>query len=176
MAWAELVERFSRKCSKPPNECVSPNHPAKPHTNSNNYTTKYAILCHQFRLSCSILIVKHGIIANPHLLVRATSERFPPARATFRSVLANKSQQLQPLLVLTVRWWPGTSKYGWAIRDGRGVGLFKNGSTLLTSKTGFAYENPKVFSFLPIHHHHHAAIACNYLSIPTGNLIHSSMY
>ena len=116
-----------------------------------------------------------SVSAGGVLLVWATSERFPPARATFRSVLANKSQQLQPLLVLTVRWWPGTSKYGWAIRDGRGVGLFKNGSTLLTSKTGFAYENPKVFSFLPIHHHHHAAIACNYLSVPTGNLIHSSI-
>ena len=31
------------------------------------------------------------LIAHPHLLVRATNERFPPARATFRSVLASES-------------------------------------------------------------------------------------
>ena len=51
-------------------------------------------------------------IARPQLLVRATIERFPPARATFRSVLASESQWLQPLLVLTVRWWPGTVSVG----------------------------------------------------------------
>ena len=55
------------------------------------------------------------LIAHPHLLVRATIEQFPPSRATFRSVLANESQWLQPLLVLTVRWWPDTSKCGRAI-------------------------------------------------------------
>ena len=54
-------------------------------------------------------------IARPHLLVRATTERFPPARATFRSVLASESHWLQPLLVLTVRWWPDTTKCGLAI-------------------------------------------------------------
>ena len=57
-----------------------------------------------------------SLIARPHLLVRATSERFPPARATFRSVLASESHCLQPLLVLTVRWWASTSVCGWAIR------------------------------------------------------------
>ena len=46
-------------------------------------------------------------------MVRVTIERFPPARATFRSVLASESHWLQPLLVLTVRWWSGTSKCGW---------------------------------------------------------------
>ena len=55
------------------------------------------------------------LIARPHLLVRTTSERFPPAKATFRSVLASESHWLQPLLVLTVRWWTGTSKCGRAI-------------------------------------------------------------
>ena len=55
------------------------------------------------------------LIAHPHLLVRATSERFPKARATFRSVLASESHWLQPLLVLTVRWWPNTSKCGWGM-------------------------------------------------------------
>ena len=46
------------------------------------------------------------------LLVRATSERFPPARATFKSVLARESHWLQPLLVFTVRWWSDTRKCG----------------------------------------------------------------
>ena len=46
-----------------------------------------------------------GIIAHKHLLVRATNERFLPARATFKSVLASKSHWLQPVLVLTIRWW-----------------------------------------------------------------------
>ena len=63
----------------------------------------------------------HRIILHPHLLVRATSERFPPARATFRSVLASESHWLQALLVLTVRWWPGTNKCGWGIRGIYGI-------------------------------------------------------
>ena len=59
-------------------------------------------------------LVTH-LIVHPHLLVRATSERFPPARATFKCVVASESHWLQPVLVLTVRWWPGTSKCGRAI-------------------------------------------------------------
>ena len=58
-----------------------------------------------------------NIIARPHFLVRATINWFPPARATFRSVLSNERQWLQPLLVLTVRWWPDTSKCGRAINQ-----------------------------------------------------------
>ena len=54
-------------------------------------------------------------------MVQATSERFPLARATFRSVLASESHWLQPLLVLTIHWWPGTSKCGWAISCIQGV-------------------------------------------------------
>ena len=45
------------------------------------------------------------LIAHPHLLVRAISERFLPARATFKSVLASESHSLQLVLVLTVQWW-----------------------------------------------------------------------
>ena len=52
------------------------------------------------------------LIAHPHLPVRATSERFPPARVIFRSALTSESHWLQPLLVLNVRWWPGTSQCG----------------------------------------------------------------
>ena len=65
---------------------------------------------------CSVTLLVRTIIVRPHLLVRVTSERFPPARVTFRSVLANESHWLQPLLVLTVRWWPDTNKCGRAIR------------------------------------------------------------
>ena len=55
------------------------------------------------------------IIVHPHILVRATSEQFPPARVTFRSVSAKESHWLQPLLVLTICWCPDTSKCGHAI-------------------------------------------------------------
>ena len=48
----------------------------------------------------------HFIIAHPHLLVLATNERFLPAGATFIFGLANENQWLQPVLVLTVHWWP----------------------------------------------------------------------
>jgi hypothetical protein len=44
--------------------------------------------------------------AHVHLLVRATSEQFLPAEATFRVGLASDSQWLQPMLVLAVHWWP----------------------------------------------------------------------
>ena len=47
----------------------------------------------------------YQLIAHPHLLVRATIERFLPTRATFRSVLANDNHWLQPMLELIVRWW-----------------------------------------------------------------------
>ena len=64
---------------------------------------------------------KKRIIAHPHLLVHATNEQFPLARATFRSVLASESHGLQPLLVLIVRWWPDTSKCGRAISVARDI-------------------------------------------------------
>ena len=51
------------------------------------------------------------LIAHPHLLVRATSEQFLPARATFRSVLASESHWLQPMLVLTILGGP--HQYVW---------------------------------------------------------------
>ena len=53
-------------------------------------------------------------IAHPHLLVRATNERFLSSRTTFRVGLANENHKMQPMLVLTVHWWR-TSKCGWAI-------------------------------------------------------------
>ena len=40
--------------------------------------------------------------AHPHLMVRATSERFLPPGATFRVGLASESRWLQPVMVLTV--------------------------------------------------------------------------
>ena len=51
-------------------------------------------------------------LAHPHLLVRATNNRFLLARATFRSVLASERNWLQAVLVLTVRWWPAPISVG----------------------------------------------------------------
>ena len=42
--------------------------------------------------------------ACPHLLVRATGERFLPAGATFKDGLVSESHWLQPVVVLTVHW------------------------------------------------------------------------
>ena len=47
-----------------------------------------------------------GLITHPHLLVRGTGERFLPAGGTFGVRLASESHWLQPILVLTVHWWP----------------------------------------------------------------------
>ena len=46
------------------------------------------------------------LIAHPHLLVRATNERFLPAWVIFRASSASESHWLQPVPVLTVHWWP----------------------------------------------------------------------
>ena len=46
------------------------------------------------------------LIAHLHLLVWATNERFLLAWATFRDGLARESHWLQPMLVLTIHWWP----------------------------------------------------------------------
>ena len=51
-------------------------------------------------------------IAHPHLLMRATSERFLPAGATFRVGLASENHWLQQVLVLTVHWWPAPVSVG----------------------------------------------------------------
>jgi hypothetical protein len=42
------------------------------------------------------------LITHPHLLVRATSERFLPAGALLQLGLVSESHWLQPVLVLTV--------------------------------------------------------------------------
>ena len=48
------------------------------------------------------------VIPSSHLLLMVTSERFLPAGDTFRVILASESHWLQPMLVLSVHWWPGT--------------------------------------------------------------------
>ena len=47
-----------------------------------------------------------GLIAHPHILVQANNERFLQAGATFSPGSASESHWLQPVLVLTVHWWP----------------------------------------------------------------------
>jgi hypothetical protein len=46
------------------------------------------------------------IPSSPHLLVLAISERFLPTRGTFRVILVSESHWLQPVLVLSIPWWP----------------------------------------------------------------------
>ena len=41
-----------------------------------------------------------------------TSERFILAGGTFRAILANESHWLQPMLVLSVHWWPAPAGVG----------------------------------------------------------------
>ena len=60
---------------------------------SETWGTLHVQMSHRFR----------WFIAHPHSLVRATSGRFLLAKTTFRVGLANESQWLQPILVLTVR-------------------------------------------------------------------------
>ena len=56
------------------------------------------------------------LVANPHILVQATSERYLPTWATFRVGLASESHRWQLVLVLTIHWWPALVCVGWAIR------------------------------------------------------------
>jgi len=53
-----------------------------------------------------------AFIHSPHLLVCATNERFPPAGGTFRAILASESHWLQPVLVLSIHWWPAPAGVG----------------------------------------------------------------
>ena len=46
------------------------------------------------------------LIPSPHMLVLVINERFLPARGIFRAILASESHWLQPVLVLSVHWWP----------------------------------------------------------------------
>jgi hypothetical protein len=49
-----------------------------------------------------LLILGMKLIHSPHLLVRATSERFLPTWGTFRAILASESHWLQLVLVFSV--------------------------------------------------------------------------
>jgi hypothetical protein len=50
--------------------------------------------------------MQERLITHPQLLVLATTERFLPAGATLRGGLNSENHWLQPVLVLTVHWWP----------------------------------------------------------------------
>jgi hypothetical protein len=52
------------------------------------------------------------LLPSPHLLVLATSERFLSARGHFIVILASESHWLQPVLVLSVHWWPTPAGVG----------------------------------------------------------------
>jgi hypothetical protein len=61
---------------------------------------------------CQPMWELRGLIPSPHLLVLATSERFLSAGGTFRAILASESHWLQPVLVLSVHWWPAPAGVG----------------------------------------------------------------
>ena len=46
------------------------------------------------------------------MLVLATNERFLPTGGTFEAILASESHWLQPILVLSVHWWPTRAGLG----------------------------------------------------------------
>ena len=52
------------------------------------------------------------LLHSQHLLVQATCERFLPTWDTFRAILATESHRLQPVLVLSVHWWPAPTGVG----------------------------------------------------------------
>jgi hypothetical protein len=58
------------------------------------------------------------VLPSPHMLVLATSERFLPAGGTFRVILASESHWLQPVLVLSVHWWPALASVGRVLYNG----------------------------------------------------------
>jgi hypothetical protein len=58
----------------------------------------------------NVYLMEETLIPSPHLLVLATSERFlATSRGTFRTILASESHWLQPVMVLSVHWWPAPS-------------------------------------------------------------------
>ena len=56
-------------------------------------------------------------LPHPHLLVWVTSVRFLSARATFKIGSGNESICLQPMLVLSVHWWPVPVSVGAVLRS-----------------------------------------------------------
>jgi hypothetical protein len=58
------------------------------------------------------------LIRSPHLLVLATNEQFLPAWGTFRATLASESHWVQPVLVLSVHWWPTPTYVGRVLLSG----------------------------------------------------------
>jgi hypothetical protein len=57
-------------------------------------------------------LLNHRLIPSPHMLVLATSNRFLSAWDTFRVILASESHWLQPMLLLSVHWWPTPAGVG----------------------------------------------------------------
>ena len=66
----------------------------------------------RFSKAATTPITSVTLLPSPNLLVLATSERFLSARGTFRAILASESHWLQPMLVLSVRWWPTPASVG----------------------------------------------------------------
>ena len=70
------------------------------------YLVLFVLVLMDFSSDTATLPLWISLIHSPHLLVRVTSERFLPAGGTFRAILASESHWLQPVLVLSIHWWP----------------------------------------------------------------------
>jgi hypothetical protein len=80
-------------------------------SNPNDHET-WSIWCH-VGIHVDFTSILHSLIHSPHMLVRATNERFLLAsRGTFRASFASESHWLQPMLVLSVHWWPTPIRVG----------------------------------------------------------------
>ena len=71
------------------------------------YMLVNVVMTHRTTLKSSFIlepkkIGPRSLLAHPHLPVRATSERFLPARAAFRAGSTSENHWSQPVLVLTV--------------------------------------------------------------------------
>jgi hypothetical protein len=70
---------------------------------------------HAFNVVCEV-----ALVPSPHLLVLATNERCLPTRGIFEAILASESHWLQPVLVLSVHWWPSPVGVGWVLEKAGG--------------------------------------------------------
>jgi hypothetical protein len=106
------------------------------------------------------------LIAHLHLVVWATSERFPQVKATFRVGLANESHWLQPVLVGNIHWWIAPVNVGGLLYEIVASSNHKNevsSSPWTTHNSHKTYNNPyKMYiTHTQIHTHQEFAI-CNY--------------
>ena len=93
---------------------------------------------------------KQPLIAHPHILVQATSERILLAGATFSPGSATERHWLKPMLVLTVRWWP--HQYVWVVKPNIFVKFIPIPKPHPSAAT-YAHPCPPIAWHVPTHAH-----------------------